>query len=92
MVMLENVKKFEQSSTQRVLEMLVVDRQQELAELAEAMGISTSIKGWEEMVLQSCVFFNNYLKFLIDMGPNDRPDMQKVNQCMTSMRKILCDL
>jgi len=66
MTMLENVKGFEQNSVQRTLEMLMVDRKEELIKLADAMGISTTKNGWEETLLKACLYFEKYLNYLIE--------------------------
>ena len=89
MTMLEDMKEFEEPSTQKILEMLLVDRRQEFTELAKALGISTSIKGWEERVLKSCLFINDHLKLLMDTDNNESQDTKIILHSLTLMRRIL---
>ncbi len=81
---------FEKSKN--VLEFLLMDKKNELVDLANAMGISTTTKGWEETVLKACQFFNDYLKYLLYVTPYQSPDDERICKCMTLMRKILGDL
>lgn len=89
MIMLKNVKDLEFESTQKALEILIVDRKEEFVELAESMGISTKKEGWEEILLSACLYFNEYLKYLIEpKSAKKTPYEERIHKTMTLIREI----
>ena len=89
MTMLKNVKGWELKSTQKAIEMLIVDRKEEFVELAESMGISTKNEGWEEILLRACLYFNEYLKYLIEpKSAKKTPYEERIHKTMTLIRAV----
>ncbi len=89
MIMLKNVKDLEFESTQKALEILIVDRKEEFVELAESMGISTKKEGWEEILLSACLYFNEYLKYLIEpKSAKKTPYEERIHKTMTLIREM----
>jgi len=89
MIMLKNVKGLEPKSTQKALEILIVDRKEEFVELAESIGISTKKEGWEEILLSACLYFNEYLKYLIEpKSAKKTPYEERIHKTMTLIREM----
>ncbi len=88
--MLNNVKGLEFKGAQKALEMLIGDRNEELVELAESMGISTKNKGWEEVLFRTCLYFNEYLKYLMEPKSAEKtPYDEGIHKTMTLIRKVV---
>ncbi len=89
MIMLKNVKGLEPKSIQKALEILIVDRKEEFVELAESMRISTKKEGWEEILLSACLYFNEYLKYLIEpKSAKKTPYEERIHKTMTLIREM----
>ena len=68
------------------LNMLLIDRSNELRELAHGMGYPTNTKDWETIILNFCLDFNDCFKVWSDKtAPSDH---NTVHKCMTQMRQI----
>jgi hypothetical protein len=95
MDMLKHLKDFEPKRAKVALNMLILDRQNEFRELANAMSIPLSSPEWQETILKYCIDFSDIFKeVLIDKkGPNDQQpdDHNKMHQCLTLMRQITRD-
>lgn len=95
MDMLKHLKDFEPKRARTALNMLILDRQNEFRELANAMSIPLSSPEWQETILKYCIDFSDIFKeVLIDKkGPNDQQpdDHNKMHQCLTLMRQITRD-
>jgi hypothetical protein len=93
--MLKHLKDFEPKRARTALNMLILDRQNEFRELANAMSIPLSSPEWQETILKYCIDFSDIFKeVLIDKkGPNDQQpdDHNKMHQCLTLMRQITRD-
>ena len=77
-------------STQKAMELLKVDKKQELMELADAMGISTTKNDWEETLLKACLYFDQYLKYLIEpKSATKSPTEEKIHKIMTLVRETV---
>lgn len=91
MVILEKLEGFEAKKAEESLDLLLETRQNEFKELAKGMGIPTTAKDWEHIILQFCLEFNECFRMLtvID-GPNDSTEDKhnKIHQCMTLLRQI----
>lgn len=91
MGILENLEGFEPKKAEESLAMLLVDRSNEFKELARGMGIPTTYKNWEHIILKFCLEFNGCFRVLTQVeGPNDTTEdsHNKIHQCMTLIRQI----
>jgi hypothetical protein len=88
---LENLHEFEAKKAKESLNMLLIDRSNEFKELAKGMGIPTTSKNWEEIILKFCLDFNECFYVITKPeGPNDMTEdsHNKIHQCMTLIRQI----
>ncbi len=91
MGILEKLEGFEPKKAKEALDMLLVDRSNEFKELANGMGIPTTSKNWELIILQFCLEFNDCFQLLTKVdGPNDSTEdsHNKIHQCLTLIRQI----
>lgn len=91
MAILEKLEGFEAKKAKESLDLLLETRQNEFKALANGMGIPTTAKNWEHIILQFCLEFNVCFRMLtIVDGPNDATDdsHNKIHQCMTLLRQI----
>lgn len=91
MAILEKLEGFEAKKAKESLDLLLETRQNEFKTLANGMGIPTTAKDWEHIILQFCLEFNVCFRMLtIVDGPNDATDdsHNKIHQCMTLLRQI----
>lgn len=91
MGILESLHEFEARKARESLDMLLIDRSNEFKELARGMGIPTTSKTWEEIILKFCLDFNECFYVITKPeGPNDTTDEShnKIHQCMTLIRQI----
>ena len=87
--MFENCKEFTKNGSQESWERFLIDNKQKLADLADSLCISRATKGWEIIVLNVCLFFNDCLDYLIEVkGPYESPHHYTMRKCMTQMREI----
>ncbi len=95
MNMLKRLKDFEERRARLALNMLILDRQNEFRELANAMSIPLTSPEWQETILKYCIDFSDIFKeVLMDKkGPNDSQpdDHNKMHQCLTLLRQITRD-
>ena len=91
MGILEKLEGFESKKAKESLELLLETRQNEFKELSKGMGIPTTAKDWEHIILQFCLEFNECFRVLtIVDGPNDSTEdsHNRIHQCMTLLRQI----
>ncbi len=91
MVILDNLHGYESKKAKESLDMLLIDRSNEFKTLAGGMGIPTSSKSWEEIILKFCLEFNDCFSIMTKIdGPNDPTEdsHNKIHQCMTLIRQI----
>lgn len=87
----EKLEGFEPKKAKESLEFLLETRRNEFKELAQGMGIPTTAKNWEQIILQFCLEFNRCFYAITTLeGPNDATDQShyKIHQCMTLLRQI----
>lgn len=75
---------YELFRTRTSLQMLLIDRQNEFRELANAIGYSTNYNRWEEFILRFSLEFDDCFK----MWSTDENDHGKIHKAMTLMRQI----
>jgi len=91
MAILENLNGYESRKAKESLDMLLIDRGNEFKELAKGMGIPTTAKNWEHIILKFCLEFNDCFYVITKPeGPNDATEdgHNKIHQCMTLIRQI----
>jgi len=76
---------YEENKVRETLNLLLRDRKNEFRELANAIGIPTTSKDWEVIVLKYCLDFEECFKTWTD---NKEPSSLKNAKCMTIMRQI----
>jgi hypothetical protein len=91
LVILENLAGFEAKKAEESLNLLLETRRNEFKDLAHGMGIPTTAKNWEHIILKFCLEFTEcfHAMTLVD-GPNDSTSdsHNKIHQCMTLLRQI----
>ena len=75
---------YEPVRTRTSLQMLLLDRQNEFRELANAIGYSTKYEKWEEFILRFSIEFDDCFK----MWSTDENDHGKIHKAMTLMRQM----
>jgi hypothetical protein len=91
MAILEKLEGFEAKKAKESLDLLLETRQNEFKTLANGMGIPTTAKDWEHIILRFCLEFNVCFHMLTTVdGPNDATEdsHNKIHQCMTLLRQI----
>jgi len=91
MGILENLTGFEPQRAGESLDLLLETRLNEFKELAGGMGIPTSAKNWEHIILKFCLDFTECFHAMKSIeGPNDPTEdsHNKIHQCMTLLRQI----
>jgi hypothetical protein len=91
MVILEDLDGYEPKKAKESLDMLLIDRGNEFKELANSMGIPTTSKNWEQIILKFCLEFNTCFYVITKVeGPNDATEdgHNKIHQCMNLIRQI----
>ena len=87
----ENLDGYEPKKAKESLDMILIDRSNEFKELAKGMGIPTTSKNWEQIILKFCLDFNDCFYIITrPEGPNDPTEdsHNKIHQCMTLIRQI----
>lgn len=80
---------YESTRARRSLAMLLIDRQNEFREIANAIGYSTRYANWEEFVLRFSLEFNDC--FMMWSEGKNVNDHNKIHKCMTLMSQIAHD-
>ncbi|NDB33255.1 MAG: hypothetical protein EB150_03930 [Nitrososphaeria archaeon] len=91
MGILDNLRGFEPKKAKETLDMLLIDRRNEFAELASGMGIPTTATNWEHTILKFCLEFNDCFYIITKLeGPNDDTENShnKIHQFVTLIRQI----
>ncbi|MEM3144291.1 MAG: hypothetical protein QXW91_06685 [Candidatus Nitrosotenuis sp.] len=91
MGILENLDGFEPKKAAESLNLLLETRSNEFKELAAGMGIPTTAKNWEHIILKFCLDFTVCFHTMTSVeGPNDTTEEShnKIHQCMTLLRQI----
>ncbi len=77
---------YDRKKADNALKMLYADKSNEFHELAYATGYPVGNKGWEKVILNFCLDFDDCFKSWSDGAtPSDH---NKVHKCMTMMRQI----
>lgn len=89
MTVFENCKEFTKDDSQEYWERLLIDNKQTLTDLADFLCISRTTKGWEIIVLNVCLFFNDCFNYFTEVkGPNESPHDYTMRKYITQMREI----
>ena len=89
MTILESLRGFDVKKSKESLDMLLTDRSNEFKELAIGIGIPTSAKNWEEIILKYCLDFHECFHFITKIdGPNDTEGHNQIHQCMTLIKQM----
>lgn len=80
---------YESTRAQRSLAMLLIDRQNEFREIANAIGYSTRYDNWEEFVLRFSLEFDDC--FVMWSEGKNVNDHNRIHKCMTLMSQIAHD-
>lgn len=91
MAILKDLDGYDSKKAKESLDMLLIDRGNEFKELANGMGIPTTSKNWEQIILKFCLDFNDCFYVITRTeGPNDpmEDSHNKIHQCMTLIRQI----
>lgn len=77
---------YDPRKVEKAIKMLYADKSNEFRELALATGYPTTGKGWEKVILNFCLDFDDCFSSWSD---EDMPSSHnKVHKCMTMMRQI----
>ena len=80
---------YEYARTKRSLAMLLIDRQNEFRELANAIGYSTEYDNWEEFILLFSLEFDDcFTMWSEEKNPSDHI---RIHKCMRLMSQIAHD-